>query len=191
MVPISDFGIDAVTQKLITSMRAIAANENTKAVAAYNAAVDNWNHHAEWTHSVNEWRVKQTPPLAPFSLRPPPAPPDLLVVNEAFIAMSESGFLQAANLDYSNIFIRVPYVPISAPHPAPPALVIGDPIPGLPGMFTSRSGDSGAIPAGYRHQQDGNEYVKILAGPMGSAMWQQVAERLRVLTPQTEIPPGA
>lgn len=175
MLPISDFGPDAITQKWINAMKGVAAAENQTAITDYNDEMDTWTRDKAWKDSVNAWRAQQTPAQPPLPLLPRPRVPDLLVVDEAFVAASEVVTAdQSTSIDYGRVFIHVPYVAVAPPPQAPPSLVIGDPIIGLPGMYTTKSGDSGSIPAGYQVRQSGHTYQKVLIGPFGSAMWQLV-----------------
>ncbi len=164
--------VEQLAQQLAKSMQVQAANQNTSAVAFYNQAV------AQYAAFYG------TKPNA--SAPAPPAPPLLTIVDTGAVIQDEiqwsqlvstGQFVAADKINWAAVYTQIPYVPVGPPPAivAPPVVVIGDAIPGEPGFFSSVSGDSPSIPAGFTQSQGGHQYKKFVFGPFGSVMWQQVS----------------
>jgi len=165
-IPLSEFGIDAITQKLIAAMKQVASAKNKSAIIMYNNAVASLKDQNAWNQSMGR------------PLFPPVPPPMLLIVNEALVTANEQG---VGEKDWSQTFFEVPYVPIVAPVPPPTPVTIGGPEMEYPGMFTTTAGDGPDVPIGAVVVQDGHSYRKTVIGhspfaPGGNiTRWQQVA----------------
>jgi hypothetical protein len=157
-LPLSDFGVDALTQATIRALKQVAWAENTSAITMYNNEIAK-------IKGQNEWFSGNGLPTIPQ-----PPPPMIKIVNEDLVKQLEANFGQKPgqtldeSADWGNVFFLVQYVPIIPPVIGPAPVVIGGPSIGYPGFFDTISGDGPAIPIGYVQPQGGHSYRKTIIG---------------------------
>ncbi len=165
-IPLSEFGIDAITQKMIAALKQVASAMNKSAIIIYNNAVNSVKDQNLWNQSMGR-------PLLPM-----PQPPMLKIVNESLVIANEQG---VGEKDWSQVFFNVPYVPIVPPPPPAPAVVIGTEQLYYPGFFTTTQGDGPSVAIGSVVNQAGHSYKKTVIGhspfaPDGNVTaWQQIS----------------
>jgi hypothetical protein len=165
-IPLSEFGIDAITQKMILALKQVASAMNKSTIITYTNTINSIKDQNLWNQSMGR-------PLIPI-----PPPPMLKIVNEALVTANEQG---VGEKDWSQVFFDVPYVPIVAPPPPAPAVVIGTEELYYPGFFTTTAGDSPDVGIGSVVTQGGHSYKKTVIGhspfaPNGNVTaWQQIS----------------
>src|SRR6266850_847667 len=170
-LPLSDFGVDAITQAMIRALKQVASAENQSSIIMYNNTLASIKGQNMWLASQN------LPPL------PIPPPPMIKIVDEDLVKQleSESGIGQIPKQDdrWGKVFLLIQYVPIVPPAPVALPVIIGAETIYYPGFFDTVSGDGPAVPIGTVVNQTGHSYRKTIIGhspfaPDGNiTRWQQ------------------
>ena len=115
------------------------------------------------------------------SAPPPPAPPEIGLVDSASVealeaqanALFAAGNFAAANsLNWGAAvtFVQAPVIPLTPPVNT---IVIGGPIVGAPaGFYSTMSGDVSQVPNGFSVTQNGQTFKAVHVGFMGAVWWQ-------------------
>lgn len=148
-LPMSEFSIDTLTQKLIVALKAVASKQNQSSIIIFGNSV-------AATKAQNQWLFSQGLPQIPL-----PQPPMLNIVNEALVAANEQG---VGEKDWTGVFFQVPYVPIEPPPPVKVPVTIGGEDVAYPGFYDTLGGDGPTVPVGSVVVQDGKTYRKTVIG---------------------------